>query len=143
MSERPIGDLYCIYCKKAPHTEININNVINYKCENCGNLMYAEKPLNASDIAKRTSIKERYDLIPPTVLKAIAEVFGNGAEKYGDRNWQKSRLSGDKSAINHALRHIINYQTKIPDDESEDLKTHLSHAIVNLIFEYWYEENKK
>lgn len=88
--------------------------------------------------AKRDSIKERFDLIPPDVLKEVALVFGNGAEKYGELNWQQSKLEGDKSPINHALKHLINYQAKIEDNESSDLGIHLSHAIVNLMFELWW-----
>ena len=96
-----------------------------------------------NEIAKRTPIDVRFDLIPPECLIAVAKVFSEGAAKYGDENWKKSRLSGDKSPINHALKHITNYMAGIPDDESEDLKVHLSHAIVNLMFEYWYEANIK
>ena len=94
-----------------------------------------------SEEAKRNAINERYDLIPGEVLTAIAVVLGEGAIKYGELNWQKSRLTGNKSPINHALKHIINYQAKIKDDESDDLKVHLSHAIVNLMFEYWWALN--
>lgn len=88
--------------------------------------------------AKRNSIDLRFDLIPHEAMIAIAEVLAKGAVKYGEHNWEKSRLSGDKSCINHALKHITYYQGKIPDDESDDLNIHLKHAIVNLIFEYCY-----
>jgi hypothetical protein len=33
--------------------------------------------------------KPRYDLIPPAVLKELAILYGIGAEKYGDRNWEE------------------------------------------------------
>lgn len=33
--------------------------------------------------------KIRYDLIPPEALGVVANVFGIGAEKYGDRNWEQ------------------------------------------------------
>ena len=33
--------------------------------------------------------KPRYDLIPPEPLDGIARLFGHGAKKYGDRNWEK------------------------------------------------------
>lgn len=33
--------------------------------------------------------KPRYDLIPPTGLKRLAELYARGAEKYDDHNWAK------------------------------------------------------
>lgn len=33
--------------------------------------------------------KPRYDLIPPEALDALAELYGTGAKKYGDRNWEE------------------------------------------------------
>jgi len=32
---------------------------------------------------------QRYDLIPPGALRALAELYGRGAKKYDDRNWEK------------------------------------------------------
>jgi len=93
------------------------------------------------DKAKRDECGVRYDLIPPKILIAIAKVFAKGAARYGDENWKKSRLSGDKSPINHALKHIVNYAAGVPDEDGPDPKIHIEHAIVNLIFEYWYIDN--
>lgn len=33
--------------------------------------------------------KGRFDLLPPRALLRLARHFENGAEKYGDRNWEK------------------------------------------------------
>jgi hypothetical protein len=33
--------------------------------------------------------KPRYDLIPPKALERLAGLYARGAEKYGDRNWEK------------------------------------------------------
>ena len=33
--------------------------------------------------------KPRYELIPPEALDALADLYGKGAQKYGDRNWEK------------------------------------------------------
>lgn len=93
--------------------------------------------------ATRFKCGVRFDLIPPECLIEVSKVFALGAEKYGDRNWQQSRLSGEHSPINHALKHIINYQAGIADEDGDDLKIHLTHAIVNLMFEYWYEEQEE
>lgn len=92
--------------------------------------------------AKRNPCNVRLDLIPPEVLLEVSKVFAIGAERYGDYNWQASRMTGEKGPVNHALKHILNYHAGIPDEDGPDLKIHLTHAIVNLMFEYWYEVNK-
>ena len=38
---------------------------------------------------KHDNGKARYDLIPPEALKGLAELYTLGANKYGDRNWEK------------------------------------------------------
>lgn len=39
--------------------------------------------------AKKGVKKARFSLIPADALWALAEHFGAGANKYGDRNWEK------------------------------------------------------
>lgn len=48
--------------------------------------------------------KARFDLIPPRPLRELAEVYGLGATKYGDRNWEQGRPWCDYIAA--LLRHI-------------------------------------
>lgn len=38
--------------------------------------------------------KARFDLIPVEPLEKLAELYGIGADKYGDRNWEKGMLWG-------------------------------------------------
>lgn len=66
----------------------------------------------------------RYDLISPHILTAMAEAYAEGAIKYGDDNWLKGIPS--KDLLNHALRHIVLWQS---GDNSED---HLGHAMWNI-----------
>lgn len=87
--------------------------------------------------AKRNEVDYRFDLIPPEVLLEIAKVFREGEIKYGECNWQEAGLDGHKSPINHALAHINSYQMGQPND-SKACETHLIHAIVNLMFEYFH-----
>ncbi len=91
--------------------------------------------------AKRNKCGIRFDLIPPECLIEISKVFALGAEKYGENNWQQSRMDGEHGPINHALKHIINYHAGIPDDDGPEPEIHLTHAIVNLMFEFWYLKN--
>ena len=101
-----------------------------------------KKPSETSqEAATRDEVKVRYDLICGEFMKDFAEVLGLGAKKYGDRNWQKNRMTGDKDPVNHALKHLFNYQAGIPDDDGDDPLIHITHAAVNLMFEYWYVKN--
>jgi hypothetical protein len=70
-------------------------------------------------------------------LAMIADV---GAKKYGDRNWQKSRLDGDKSPVNHAIKHCFEYLKKEPNEYEPDgdHRTHLVQAAFNLMMEHWW-----
>lgn len=69
--------------------------------------------------------KPRYDLISPEALTRLASHMAKGAEKYGDRNWEKgipvSRL------YSSALRHLYSYAM---DDVEED---HLSAVLFNVM----------
>ena len=35
--------------------------------------------------------KGRYDLLPPEGIRRLAQLYERGAEKYGDRNWEKGQ----------------------------------------------------
>lgn len=73
--------------------------------------------------------KARMDLIPSSALIAMAEVFGYGANKYGDYNW--------KGGIDHsrlyaaAMRHMVAYWGGETLDPESGLN-HLHHALANL-----------
>lgn len=44
----------------------------------------------ANETAGKKGVKlARFDLIPPYPLWQLAEVYGRGAEKYADRNWER------------------------------------------------------
>ena len=47
---------------------------------------------------------DRYDLIPPQALEALALVYGQGAQKYADNNWRKGYAWGYsfRALIKHA-----------------------------------------
>jgi dATP/dGTP diphosphohydrolase len=68
--------------------------------------------------------KGRYDLIPTTVLKRLAQHYENGAIKYGDNNWQKGQPL--HQYYNSAVRHL---NAIVEADLSED---HFAAAIWNI-----------
>jgi len=76
--------------------------------------------------------KPRYDLIPVAALKRLALKYQQGAEAYGERNWEKgmpqSRL------YESLLRHIFDYRA---GDRTED---HLAAAAWNIFALLHFEE---
>jgi hypothetical protein len=78
-------------------------------------VMDAVRKFDSGAMRQPTAGNGRYDLIPPLVLRRIALIFEEGAEKYGDRNYEKGIPVSN--FINHALIHLINY---LSGDDSED-----------------------
>ena len=67
----------------------------------------------------------RYDLVSPIGLREVARACAEGAEKYGDWNWEKGMPAND--LLNHAIAHIYGF---LSGDRSEP---HLGHAAWNLL----------
>lgn len=73
-------------------------------------------------------------------IDKLARIADVGAKKYGDRNWQKSQLTGDKGPVNHALKHCFEYLKKEPNEYEPDgdHRTHLVQAAFNLMMEHFW-----
>jgi len=73
----------------------------------------------------KTEGKGRYDLLPPTAIRRVAEIYRRGALKYQDRNWERgiplSRF------LDSAKRHLDQYQEGMQDED------HLGQACWNLL----------
>lgn len=69
--------------------------------------------------------KPRYDLISPFSLERLAWVYARGAEKYGDRNWEKGIPYSRYLASGE--RHLQQFKQ---GDTDED---HLAQAVWNLM----------
>ena len=67
----------------------------------------------------------RYDLISPIGLEALARTYAEGAQKFGEFNWENGMPAVD--LINHAIRHL--YRFLAGDREEDDL----GHAAWNII----------
>jgi len=58
---------------------------------------------------------ERYDLIPPDAMDEVAAVYGRGAGKYSDRNWEKGYKWG--LSIGALERHVAEFKKGLTRDE--------------------------
>ena len=69
--------------------------------------------------------KGRYDLLPPRAVRRVARHFETGAEKYGDRNWEKGQPVS--RYLDSALRHAFEVVAGRNDED------HLAAAAWNLL----------
>ena len=74
--------------------------------------------------ATRSTIEERWTLLPMDALQAAARVMARGAEIHGENNWRGGIPIND--VLDHAMNHIAQY---VLGDRSEE---HLAHALCNL-----------
>lgn len=94
--------------------------------------------------ATRQSVNYRYDFLDTDFLHFMAEIAHYGAEKYGDLNWQKSRLAGDKAPLNHIYMHLHQYKLKILHDKFETRGHQLAAIAFNAMMEfYWLQQEEK
>ena len=78
----------------------------------------------------------RYDLIPPDALWKVAEVYGEGAKKYADRNWEKGYAWG--LSIAALERHLSLFKQR--EDIDEEMQCYHTaqvawHALALLTFQ--------
>jgi hypothetical protein len=69
--------------------------------------------------------KGRYDLISPIALHRLSMVCQQGAQKYGDRNWEKGQPLS--RFMDSAKRHLNDYLLGYRDED------HLSQAVWNIM----------
>lgn len=80
--------------------------------------------------------KARYELIPPEMDRAMAEILTSGAAKYGDRNWEAGLAYG---RVYGALRRHQEAWWAGEEKDPETGKSHLWHAACCLAFLVTYE----
>ena len=86
-------------------------------------------------IKERQRGKLRVDLISPLAEKRLAERLGDGAAKYGERNWERGIPVSRTLAS--TLRHLAAYRRGERDED------HLAAAYCNLMFALHTEEAVK
>lgn len=75
--------------------------------------------------------KTRYDLVPPSAIKGMAEVLTFGARKYKPNNWQQ--CEEPERYLAAMLRHIEAWRTGETTDPDSGMH-HLAHAMTNMAF---------
>lgn len=89
---------------------------------------------------KHDNDKPRFDLLPPTALREVAEVFSGGARKYDDRNWEMGIKYG--RVFGAAQRHLWAWMGGEDKDPEWGL-SHLAHAAAGLLFLLHYEHQSE
>jgi hypothetical protein len=89
--------------------------------------------------AKRGDLKPMYQLIPLAGLKRLALTLTEGHLRYDPslyvRNWQLGDEAFAAGCLDHAIEHLYHWRIGATDED------HLGHALANLMFLAWYEDN--
>ena len=86
--------------------------------------------------------KARYDLIPPEFMDAIAKMYGMGACKYGEGNWEKGNGLGYMRMFAAMMRHgwaFIRGERYDPEDGQHHLLSVAWYAIAMFTFDHRIE----
>lgn len=85
--------------------------------------------------------KPDWSLLPLSLLEPVVQVLTMGAFKYARDNW-KAVKDGRNRYYAATLRHLKEWQEGKTNDPESGLP-HLAHAMCNLIFLLWFEEDGK
>mgnify|MGYP003146399889 CR=1 FL=1 len=90
--------------------------------------LYKPNPVKG---VKHSEGKARYDLIPVSAMRGLAEILTYGATKYDSKNWERGvEWSKYYSAL---MRHLEKWRGGEWLDQDTG-KSHLHHAHCNLVF---------
>lgn len=98
------------------------------------NRKLSSKPRSTSGAAKGRSLL-RYDLLPVLALAEVALVYGLGAMKYAERNWEKGTAWSDLLSAMH--RHIQKWTAgeSFDPDGQHHLASVVFHALALMTYE--------
>ena len=81
--------------------------------------------------------KRRWSLLPWRELGAVIDVLTTGAKKYSDNNW-KYVEDGKNRYYDALMRHLTAWWDGEKNDPEDGLH-HLAHAICNILFLFWMD----
>lgn len=94
-----------------------------------------EVRMTSSTGGQKGSKPERFDLIPAGPLRQLARLYGKGAEKYEDRNWERGYdWSLSFAALNRHLWQFWNGEDIDEETEMPHLASVAWHAFALLEF---------
>lgn len=114
-------------CRKPPSVQ---------KAPSTGRDHLAEPKTAYEGGATRTEKAERYDLVPPEAIDAIARRMGLGVPKHGENNWRGGGVAFIKATINHLYAHL---SALLKGDATDN---HLDAVTCNSAFLCWFKANK-
>lgn len=85
--------------------------------------------------ATRSEQGFRFDLIPPASLRAMARRLKLGAEKHGERNWERGGETFRQATISHLFDHLQAYMDRGGQENVDAI-------ICNAAFLCFFEERK-
>lgn len=139
MSTDGVGYYFC--CHESMCTKLGDAQTIPKRHIACqGNNFYESEQTFAQPYyeKKYDQGKLRYDLIPPEILEALAEVYTYGLNKgYGEESW-KDVPDAKKRYTAAFFRHFQDYR-KGNTIDPESTKSHLWHALWNIGTLVWFE----
>ncbi len=83
--------------------------------------------------------KLRMDLIPPEAIEALALTLTKGAQKYGDRNWEKG--IDPNRCIAALMRHLMRHMAGEEFDPDSG-QPHMDHVLTNAVFVVTYQRRE-
>lgn len=121
--QEPKIEQYTVYVSQPP-------------CPNCAEYIYeqlgAETVVEVvKEFMKFDGDKVRFDLVPPSAVKAMADVLTFGARKYKPNNWKN--CEEPERYLAAMLRHIEAWRAGEVNDQDSGMP-HLAHAMTNLAF---------
>ena len=92
-----------------------------------------------SDNLKFDTGKLRMDLVPTEAISALAQILTDGAQKYGERSWERGMEWGRVYAA--LQRHLLAWWSG-QDTDPESGHPHLWHVLTNAMFLVAYEQRQ-
>jgi predicted house-cleaning noncanonical NTP pyrophosphatase (MazG superfamily) len=81
--------------------------------------------------ATSSKLKARYDLIPRSAIEALAIRLALGAEKHGERNYERGDSEYCEERINHLLSHVHDF---VEHRKLEDLQAAITNCAMLCFF---------
>jgi len=98
-----------------------------------------DHPVEDQPVAKRVPVDYIYHQLNWDFIHGMAQIASYAAHKYGSvQQYADSRLAGEKSPVNHMLRHIGQYITGESHDHFHSVEAHLWAIAYNAMMEYYY-----